>query len=344
MSEPLAHAEAFHRQADQSRDRAPRYSAICERLADDARVAGILESPPQWDAPLRLMSALHSLVLSGRASWDDVDAALDEHADVLRAFVAEHGVQTNEVQRCWMLLPCFLEAVHRTGNPVLDIIELGPSAGLNLGWDRYRYQYAAGSWGPADARLELRGIERGAVPAELLALEPRVRSRVGIDLNPLDVTTDEGSTLLRSFVWLDMTWRLEQLERAIAVLRDDPPTLAHGDIADVLPGLLHDRADDALTLVWQTAVLGYLPPDRRALVLDALAEQGELAASGSRGPLAFVQTTAADDASWQYYGLTLQVWPGGEAQQVAHADFHGAWIDWRGDAAPPAGPDGYQSL
>jgi hypothetical protein len=315
-------AAFFTLQAEQSAGRAPTYSRICGQLADSTDVADIIESPPRWDAPLRLMSGLHYLVLADQASWDDVPLALREHRDFLQRFVAEQAVQTNEVQRCWMLLPCFLEVARRYDATTIDVIELGTSAGLNLGWDRFRYRYGAGDWGPADAPLELTGEERRQVPDELLRLSPAVRDRVGIDLNPLDVTTDEGARLLKSFVWFDQTQRLERLDRAITVARSKPPALVPGDIAEVLPGLLARRRDDTLMIVWQTAVLGYLAPERRQLVYDALA------AAGSERPLAFVGTSNATDGSHLYYGLTVQTWPGGTREQLAHADFHGAWIDW----------------
>ena len=34
------------------------------------------------------------------------------------------------------------------------------------------------------------------------------------------------------------------------------------------------------------------------------------------------------DGSDDYYGLRLQIWPGGEQVEVAHGDWHGAWLDW----------------
>jgi hypothetical protein len=326
MTEPESpQATLFRLQAEQARDRSPQYADLCLRLADDAAVADIIESPPRWDAPLRVMSALHYLVLEGKASWDDVDAALVTHRDFLRRHLAEQAIQTNEVQRCWTLLPCFLEVARRTGAEVLDVIELGTSAGLNLGWDSYRYSYAAGRWGADDGLVALSGDEREPVPSDLLVLTPQVRSRIGIDLNPIDITTDHGAHLLKSFVWVGQDDRLARLDNAIAAVRQTPPTLVAGDIADALPGLLAQRRADGLTLVWQTAVLGYLPEDRRQLVFEALAD------AGATGPLAFVSTTSANDGSHLYYGLTIQIWPDGDRVQVAHADFHGAWIDWLPD-------------
>jgi hypothetical protein len=261
-------------------------------------------------------------VLRRQASWNDVGAALERHAEFLRRFVSRQGVQTNEVQRCWMLLPCFLELSRRTGWSTFDVIEFGPSAGLLLYWDRYRYAYEARSWGEEGALLELRGEERRSVPADLLALRPVVRSRVGIDVDPVDVTTDEGALLLRSFVWADNDDRLERLDKAIEVLRRNPPSLVRGNFVDLVPEFLERRRGDALTVIMQVAAGGYLgEPERRRL-------RGVYESAGDEAPLSVVGTAQPEDGSDRYYGLRLQVWPGPESQIVAHADFHGRWLEW----------------
>jgi hypothetical protein len=272
-----------------------------------------------WDAPLRLLGGLHALVLTGRASWDDLDGAL-AHDDLSR--LAARSIQTNEVRRSWALLPCFLEVARRTGAVTFDLIELGPSAGFNLLWDRYRYAYEAGTWGPADALLELDGDERRSVPAELLELAPRVRNRVGVDRDPVDVTTDEGALRLRSFVWPGQAGRMERLERAIEAVRQEPPRLLRGDMADVLPRLLAERASDALTVVYLTAVLGHLGEQSWLAVRSALEE------GGSDGPLAVVWSDRPAPDVHTHWGLWLRLWPGGEPLKLAHADFHGAWLEW----------------
>ena len=285
---------------------------------------GILESPPRWDGPLRLLGGLHQLVLRGEASWDDVPGALAGHRDFLRRFVAEHAVQTNEVQRCWMLLPCFLEIARRTGADTLDLIELGPSAGLLLYWDRYRYAYRAGSWGAPDAPLALSGEERRPVPGELLRLRPRVRERVGIDLEPIDVTSDDGVLLLKSFVWADQRERLERIDRAVEALRRDPPQLVQGDFSELLGEYLDRSRGDRLSVVLDSAASGYVDDAGRARLRAAIS------AAGSRGPLALVTTGEPDDGSHTHYGLAITVWPGEERTILAHADFHGAWLEWLG--------------
>jgi hypothetical protein len=272
--------------------------------------------------PLRLLAALHALVLDRRASWDDLDAALDEHAEELARAVAERPVQTNEVQRCWVLVPCFLELVRRSGFEEVELVELGPSAGLNLMWDRYRYAYRAGEWGAAGAPLELRGEEHAPVPAELLRLSPHVRRRVGIDVAPVDVTTEDGARLLRSFVWADQRHRLATLGRAIETLRVDPPELIRGDLADELPHVLAPRPSDALTIVWQTAVLGYVSGEERERVYAILDD------AAASVPLAWITAGESPRERLDEWALRIRLWPDEKPQIVAYADYHGSWIEW----------------
>lgn len=278
--------------------------------------------PPRWDAALRLLGGIHYLVLSGRASWDRVEDVLVEERDFLRRFVSEQRVQTNEVQRCWALLPCFLELARRTGATTFDMIELGTSAGLLLSWHHCHYRYETGEWGQHETLLRLAGEERRPVPAPLLERELVLRNRVGIDLEPVDLTTDEGALLLRSFVWADRRDRLARLDQAISVFRHDPPEIVQGDFFEVLPELLARRRPGALTVVLQVAVADYFS-ERVSKELEAALSEG-----GAAGPLAYVSTGRPEGRSDNYWGLWVSTWPGGEREMLAHADFHGAWLEW----------------
>jgi len=256
-----------------------------------------------WRFPLQLLAGLHYLVLAGRASWDDLRGALVDEQAFLRDWLATERVQTNEVRRCWWLVPCFLEVARRYEIDVLDCVELGCSGGLNLLWDRYGYEYAGGSF-PGSPSFA--GDERAPVPLSSL---PTVRSRIGVDAAPPDLRTDEGVRYLKSFVWAGQEQRLADLDAAVEVWRRDPPEIVTGDILDELPGLLARCP----SLVWSTAALGYMPPDRGQAVRDLLADSD----------VAYVETGRPRDGSHDYYGLYV------DGDEVAHAEFHGAWIDWR---------------
>ena len=220
------------------------------------------------------------------------------HADFLARWTAEQDVQTNEVQRSWGLLPAFLAV--SDGRP-LDLLELGPSAGLNLVWDHYRYRYRTGEWG--EGTLELAGDDRMPPPAELLERSVEVIRRRGVDLNPVDVTTERGSRLLQAFVWADQEVRLDRLRRAIDVVRHDPPQLMQGDYVDALPSLLRNRRDGAQLIVFQTASTMYLDRSSADRLRAALRE------AGREDPLVFITTGRAPDDDG--FALEVERFPGG---------------------------------
>ena len=250
---------------------------------------------------------------------------LEARREWLARFVAEEPVQTNEVQRAWGLLPGFLAA----SAPTLDLVELGPSAGLNLLWDRWRYRYGSLRWGAEDAPLTLAGEAISVPPASLLELRPIIRLRLGIDRAPVDLSDDTAALRLQAFVWADQEERLARLRAAIEVARREPPELVAGDYVERLPGVLASRAPDALTVVFHSASTAYLSPEERAR-LAAVIE-----AAGEEGPLAWLSFEHAGDdvdgeIGFETFALDLRVWPGGEPQRLARLDGHGNRLRWLG--------------
>jgi hypothetical protein len=280
------------------------------------RVGG-LAPDLRWDFPLRLLGALHYLVLAGQASWERVDEALETQTEFLARFTAEQDVQTNEVRRAWALLPGLLSA----GAPPVDLLELGASARLLLELDRYGYRYRAGSWG--DGALVLEGDDRGGPPAEVLAGGLSIGRRRGVDLNPVDVASGHGARLLQAFVWPDQVDRLERLRAAIELVRAAPPELVRGDYVDLLPLLLRERRDDALTVVFDSMSTLYLDEERYQALVGALAE------AGREGPLAWLSLEGPrDDREYGGTALELTTWPGRETRRLARVDYHCAWLEW----------------
>jgi hypothetical protein len=300
--------------------------------AYDPVALGLVAAQPSWDEPHRLLAAVRWLVLAGEIDdyrdapdkWAAFHAVLVERGEWVAQFVREQLVQTNEVQRCFALLPLFLTVARAAGRP-LDLLELGPSAGLNLVWDRYRYSYREGTWGPRDASLELEGEERAPVPAALLGTAVEVRRRRGIDKNPVDVTRSEGVRMLEAFA-SDEPERLRKLHAAIDVVRREPPELVHGDYLELLPALLEDRDDGALTVVFQTLSTIYLPVEQREHVRACI----DTAAAAA--PLAWISTPTPEEHGQRRgdYPLELAIWPGSERRIVARTNNRGEWLEWVG--------------
>ena len=309
-------AEIFLRQAEYCDSRSPLYAQLCRALAEDERVAE-LAPDLRWDFPLRLLGGLHYLVLSGDASWDDVPRALEAHRDFLARFAGQ-TVQTNEVARAWALLPGLLSL----GAPRVDLVELGTSAGLLLALDDYDYRYRAGSWGRGADELVLRGDDRGGPPASLLSRSLVVGRRIGIDVNPI-VPDEDGARLLEAFVWPDQHERVERLRRAVELARRREIELVRGDYVDVLPAVLEQRRDDALTVVLSSVSTVYLGDERYEELLVALAR------AGTRAPLAWVALEAPRNQP-DYGATVLEVttWPRPRPRRLAKVDFHAQWLEW----------------
>lgn len=291
----------------------------------------LVPDEPAWDVPHRVLAAVEYLVLGGEAPnyreaddpWAAFRSIVVARAEWVEGFVRERTIQTNEPQRCWALLPLFLTVARAAGKP-LDLLELGTSAGLNLVWDRYRYEYEAGTWGAEESPLVLRGDERTRVPAELLATTAVVRRRRGIDLAPVDATTEDGVRLLESFVTHD-AYR-ERVRLAAQVLRDRLPELISGDYVELLPELLAERDDEALTVVFQTISTIYLPAERVERLRAAVD------AAGRDGPLAWISTPTPEEHGLRgrQYPLELALWPRGRRRVFAEMANGGEWLEWLG--------------
>jgi hypothetical protein len=297
------------------------YASLARSLADEPIVADIVGTEVRWEAPLRLFGGVHYLELAGLVShpWGKVRGVLEANRDWLTRFVSEQPVQTNEVQRCWGLLLGFLTVAD--GRP-LDLVELGPSGGLNLFWDRYAYRYGDATWGDPSAGLELRGAAEGGPPRSLLATRVEVGRRIGIDRRPVDLTTDHGARLLEAFVWADQTERLERVRRAIVIARRDPPRLLDGDYVEVLPALLAERELDRLTVVYHSVSTVYLRTEERAQLDEILALEAR------RGSLARV-SYELDREMPGFYNFALDVdSQAGGRRRLARLDGHANSLEW----------------
>jgi len=273
----------------------PFYASILESAAEDLEQVGPVwdvlqgfEDESAWQAiALRLMGPVHRLVLDdtlpelarhypstggdgdSAAAWPLFRQALIDHEETIRV-LAGRGVQTNEVGRSAALLGGFLEVAHRTGLP-LRILEVGASAGLNLAWDRYRYESADGAWGDPYSPVRFTHAFEVPPPMNRPAI---VAERKGCDLNPIDPTTNDGALTLRSFVWADQLSRLALLDGAIEVARAYPITVERANAADFLERELALPRRDAATVVFHSVFIQYADEPTRERIRAAVARPG----------------------------------------------------------------------
>ncbi len=269
----------------------PFYAALLESAASDLEAGGVVwellagyETESEWSAlALRLMGAVHRLVLQDRipelaprypsvggdgdasAAWPAFRDALPEHRTEIRQLIAR-GCQTNEVGRSAALLGGFLEVAHRTRLP-LRILEIGASAGLNLRWDRYRYEAGDIGWGDEHSSVRFVHVFDAPPPLDRMA---EVVERKGCDLDPIDSTSDGGALTLRSLIWADQLGRLSRLDGAIDIARVMPVTVERMDAAAFLERELEAPRSDVATVVFHSIFVQYLTEGVRRRITAAI--------------------------------------------------------------------------
>ncbi|HLJ81455.1 MAG TPA: DUF2332 domain-containing protein, partial [Ktedonobacterales bacterium] len=230
-------------------------------------------------------------------------------------------VQTNEVRRCASLLPAFGIVAWEAGDKPLALVEMGASAGLNLLWDRYGYDYGDRRYGVVDSSVQLACEPRGALRPPIPDPLPRVASRVGIDLSPVDLGDDDAVLWLRALIWPEHQERAALLDRAVEAARRDSPPLLAGDALDLLPRTLADLPANATRCVYHSLVVNQFSSEARQRLADIFAE------SAKERDLSVVSIEYRDPLHLQ---LGLDVYHHGTkaARVLANCHSHGEWIEW----------------
>lgn len=322
--------------------RSPLYERISYGVAEDAEMlrlaAGRIQGQPP---PNVLYAAVQYLLFRGAEhrlsdyypaltdsalppTSDAYDAFRDfcnEHEAELRELIATRTVQTNVVQRSIILLPAFAHVAEMGGNRPLAQIEVGTSAGLNLNWQHYHYDYGAGlSWGDETSPVRLSTERRGDVAQPGLPESLRASSSVGVELQPISLADDSAVLWLRSLVWPENVELHRQVSAAIAVAEKHPPNVVEGEVNAKLPALLESAPEDATLCVFATHVLYQFPRDALITFFKSMQAYSE-----SR-PVYFISMETANAHS----ELKLTLYESGSRCELnlANCHPHGYWLEW----------------
>jgi hypothetical protein len=321
-----------------------RVCRLLPALLDDStltgkRVAGWTSNPRSDALSLRLTGGLHNLALGNadkalRAAYPPHDADDGALADALAGAIERndaflHGYldsppQTNEVARSGMMLPGFLTIARETGLP-LAVHEIGSSAGLNLVFDRFHYDYGGKDWGDANSPVKLAPEVRGNTPPPLGG-DLAIANRAGSDIAPVDIAGEAQRRRLLSYVWADQTVRLQRIEAAIGLAREAGIGVAGADAADFVHTHLAVRSEGETFVLFHSIMWQYMPQSSKDAIQEALDDAGKTATRTA--PIARLRMEPLGEAPHATLSLTL--WPEGETRRLAKCDYHGRWIEWTG--------------
>jgi len=282
-----------------------RVAGALHRLAHDGRDRRLADLYRRGDASI------------ARRSAPLLASVLAAHHDLLDAYLADVP-QTNEPARSAMLLGGFLVVAAAARLP-LAVLEIGASAGLNLVFDRYRYDFGGWCWGADGAAPVITATWAGPRPPDVPLT---VAERRGCDRHPLDLRDDEARRRLRSYVWADQPNRLHRMEQAIATALADPPAVDCADAVDWLVARLAEPRPGRVTVVVHSIVWQYLTAEARARIAGAIAARGAATEAGAP-PLAWLRFEPEPGP-----GLRLTLWPGGRERLLGLGDYHGRSMIW----------------
>jgi hypothetical protein len=101
---------------------------------------------------------------------------------------------------------------------------------------------------------------------------PEVVARVGVDVDPVDVTDADETRWLRACVWPDQLEQVARLEAELALATAAPPVLLRGDAVEVLGEAFARVPADALPVVTTTWALSKFSLEGRLRFLHRLDE------------------------------------------------------------------------
>ena len=307
----------------------PLYARLVEVVATDPDLLRVINRIEHRPPPNLLFAAVQYLLMNGAGA--DLAAYYPSLAAVplpaagagpwFREFVLANEeeivalgntrfTQTNESRRCVALLPLVMMAPFDR----FHLVDIGTSAGLNLGLDHYRYRFDNLEWGP-DSPLVLTAESRGVDPP-LHDIE--VLSRTGLDLNPLDPGDEEARRWLDALIWPEHEERRVRLRRALAIISETEIEMVRGDALVTLPRVLDSLPGDEPALVMNSFAVAQLSPEGRQEI-EAISNRAR-----GRRPV-FRVSMELLDASDDWARMVIDDGTGSKTVGQAHP--HGEWIE-----------------
>jgi hypothetical protein len=330
----------------------PLYERVAVALSESDEALRAIEAvPARRRHPTAILAALHYLALAGRApalaaAYADGDgdaaaaAAIDtllELTDVVVGIAMRRKTKADETGHGAVLYPAVAEAARRGSANAVGLIDVGCSAGLNLNVDRVGITYGNGqSLGDASSPVQQSCTVVGdrLIPTREV---PEVIARIGIDLDPIDVTDADEARWLRACVWPDQSERIAKLQAEVALAATAPPMLLKGDPVETLPDAFARVPADALPVVMTTWAMSQLSLESRLRFLHRLDEAaaGRTVAwvSAEGVGVAPAIPTLGDRRAFGHSTVGLAVFDRStlQAEAIGRCWSRGRWLAWLAD-------------
>lgn len=315
------------------------YELLAWRISKDEALlslAALAEGRGQ-PIPNLLLGAVHDLLLKGKehrlagfyqsitSKPKDPQHAFSSFKDFCQTYRQEiihilqtKRVQTNEVRRCGYLYPIFSYIFDRVKKP-LALIEIGTSAGFQLLWDQYQYSYGTDkTYGNRYSEVLIEAECRTKSKPLLPSSSPPVTQRIGLDLNIVDLSSDEAYMWLNALIWPEHAERRTLFKQAAKAVQKHELDLREGNGIEMLPEIAREISNDSMICVFHTHVANQFSNDMKYQLETTIKQIGE------QRDIAHIYNNMWD------LDLHLDCILEGRSYErtVGKTDGHGRWFTW----------------
>lgn len=314
------------------------YEYLSKKIASDDDLLEICSNVRAGQpVPNRLFGAVHYLLLRGKEhqlkefypsivsnpklymeSFEYFKDFCIKYRIEIESILKTRLVQTNEVRRCAYLYPAFCAIYEKVKKP-LALVEIGTSAGLQLLWDNYSYSYGKNHiYGNKESKLNITAEIKGENIPILHSTSPPVSTRIGLDLNTVDLKNEEEHLWLKSLIWPEHKERLFMFEEAASYIKDGSVHLVDGDGVSLLQEYVENIPEDSAICIFHTHVANQIPLEMKKHLLK------NVEAIGKKRDVFHIYNNIQDRFLHLDYYLN-----GIESQNtIAETDGHGRWFEW----------------
>jgi hypothetical protein len=355
--------QAFLEESNYLRISSPLFAGLARACADDRDVARLWSvARPGQPIVLFLCAAQYLLLKSPAAKLAQYfpsitreprpaaaafplfrEFCLDQRVELCE-LLATRTVNTNLVEKASSLLPGAQYVSQLVGGP-LTILEICCSAGINLLFDEYHYDYGAyGQVGSEQSpvRLQCKVIGTARPPVNAI---PQIAQRVGVDLVKMDASSPLDRLWMEAVLYPEWHLERERLRAALSIRMARPIRTVIGDALQVAPPLLEELPGSLCVLLsyclgqWSEAAKKDLDEmlrrasrhrDIHRLDIDMLHNESPQSIRGRLVKIAVAglpirQKCFPSRIEHTWYSNTQA-----QARVLAHGDGFGVWLDWRG--------------
>lgn len=320
------------------RDSSPLYESLAIHISKDDELLELCSMAREGQPiPNLLFGAVHYLLMQGIdhpvkeyypsmvsdpkpyvESFESFKSFCLTYRNEIECIISSKLVQTNEVRRCAYLYPAF-GLVHQKTNKPLALIEIGTSAGLQLLWDQYAYSYGTEDvFGDVQSQLHIRSELVGGLIPSFSPTPAPVASRIGIDLNIVDLKNEAERLWLKSLIWPEHRERLEMFERASSYIGPQPINFIEGDGISRLSDLVESIPEESTLCIFHTHVANQMTIDMKKHLLNVVEQIGQ-----TRDVFHLYNNIQDKNLHLDEYVNGVK-----REQTIAETDGHARWFRW----------------